>query len=175
MVLLRYKDSDNNFDKEILERDDVTSLINISETIKTFNKMLGSLDSVVLVLIVAAALLAFIVLYNLSNINISERKREIATLKVLGFYNNEVDNYITKENIILTCIGTILGLIFGTYLSHYIISTCEPDSLLFVRHVTLFSYIISSVITVIFTIIVNIITHYSLLKIDMIESLKNVE
>lgn len=175
MVLLRYKDSDNNFDKEILERDDVTSLINISETIKTFNKMLGSLDSVVLVLIVAAALLAFIVLYNLSNINISERKREIATLKVLGFYNNEVDNYITKENIILTCIGIILGLIFGTYLSHYIISTCEPDSLLFVRHVTLFSYIISSVITVIFTIIVNIITHYSLLKIDMIESLKNVE
>ncbi len=165
----------NNFDKELLSMEEVAALVNVDETIDLVRKTMNSLNSVVVVLIVAAALLAFVVLYNLSNINISEREREIATLKVLGFYNKEVDNYITKENVILTSIGIFFGLICGKYLSNFIIATCEPDTVMFVRTVSLFSYIISATITVIFTLIVNIITHFSLLKINMIESLKNVE
>lgn len=164
-----------NLDKELLQMNEVAALVNISETIDLVKKTMNSLNSVVVVLIVAAALLAFVVLYNLSNINISEREREIATLKVLGFYNKEVDNYITKENIILTIIGIVFGLICGKYLSNFIIATCEPDTVMFVRSVSAFSYTISAIITVIFTFIVNIITHFSLLKINMIESLKNVE
>lgn len=165
----------NKFDEELLEMSEVAALLNVDETINLVRKTMESLNSVVIVLIVAAALLAFVVLYNLSNINICERQREIATLKVLGFYNNEVDNYITKENIILTIIGIFFGLICGKYLSNFIIATCEPDTVMFVRTISLFSYIISAIITVIFTVVVNIITHFSLLKIEMIESLKNVE
>lgn len=139
------------------------------------NDMLTSTDSIVAILILAATALAFVVLYNLSNINISERKREIATLKVLGFYPKEVDRYINSETIILTTIGIIIGLICGSYLSHFIISTCEPDYIMFERQVYKISYLYSALITIIFTIIVNIVTHYNLKKINMIESLKNVE
>ena len=134
-----------------------------------------TIDSVVAILIIAATALAFVVLYNLSNINISERKREIATLKVLGFYPKEVDKYINSETFILTTIGIIIGLIFGSYLSHFIISTCEPDYIMFDRNVFAISYIYSILITTTFTIIVNIVTHFNLKKINMIESLKNVE
>ena len=137
--------------------------------------MLSSIDSIVAILIIAAAMLAFVVLYNLSNINISERKREIATLKVLGFYVNEVDKYINRETILLTLLGIIFGLCFGSYLCHYIISTCEPDYLLFDRQVFLLSYVFSALITIIFSIIVLIVTHFNLKKINMVESLKNVE
>lgn len=165
----------NQLDEDLLKMDEVAALVNIDETIDLVGKTMNSLNSVVVVLIVAAALLAFVVLYNLSNINISEREREIATLKVLGFYNNEIDDYITKENIILTIIGIFFGLICGKYLSNFIIATCEPDSVMFVRTISLFSYFVSAIITIVFTVIVNIITHFSLLKINMIESLKNVE
>lgn len=165
----------NLLDEELLAKNEVAALVNVGEAIDLVRKTMNSLNSVVVVLIVAAALLAFVVLYNLSNINISEREREIATLKVLGFYNNEVDDYITKESFILTIIGIILGLICGKYLSNFIIATCEPDTIMFVRTITFASYIVSAIITLIFTIIVNLITHYSLLKINMIESLKNVE
>lgn len=172
------KISDNemeNLDEELLKRDWTAALVNVGETIDLVRKTMNSLNSVVVVLIVAAALLAFVVLYNLSNINVCERKREIATLKVLGFYNDEVDSYITKESFILTVIGILLGLICGKYLSNFIISTCEPDSVMFVRTITFASYIVSAIITLIFTLMVNLITHFSLLKIDMVESLKNVE
>lgn len=165
----------NNFDKTYISKSEITSIISNKDMKSTMNDMIGSIDSVVAILIVAAALLAFVVLYNLSNINISERKREIATLKVLGFYHREVDNYITKETIILTAIGIALGLFSGSYLCHYIISTCEPDYLLFDRQVDTISYILSALITIIFTIIVNVVTHYNLKKINMVASLKNVE
>lgn len=172
----KMNDEDNDlFDEKYLEREEVSSIRNISDIKDNVNKMLDSIDSIVAILIIAAALLAFVVLYNLSNINISERKREIATLKVLGFYNREVDNYITRETIILTILGIGLGLYIGSYLSHYIISTCEPDFIMFIRHVDSISYFIAAIITTIFTIIVNIVTHYNLKSIDMIESLKNVE
>ncbi len=165
----------NKLDEQIMNNEIVSGIISSEDTVKTVTDMMGSLDSVVLILIISAALLAFVVLYNLSNINISERKREIATLKVLGFYNQEVDSYITRENIILTMLGIVIGLVAGLYLSYFMITTCEIDTLMFVRHVKPISYVISTFITVIFTIIVNIITHFSLKKIDMIESLKNVE
>jgi putative ABC transport system permease protein len=129
----------------------------------------------VVILIVASALLDFVVMYNLSNINICERQREIATLKVLGFYDNEVDNYITKENVLLTIIGIAIGLVFGVYLGNFMITTCEIDALMFVRHVNKISYVYSALITILFTIIVNIITHFNLKKINMIDSLKSVE
>lgn len=165
----------DEFDKDILSTNGVSGLVNSNEIIDLVNKTMKSLDSVVVVLIVAAALLALVVLYNLSNINICEREREIATLKVLGFYNKEVDDYITKESIILSVVGIIIGLVCGKYLSNFIISTCEPDTVMFVRDLSLFSYIISACLTSVFMIVINMITHFSLLKIDMIESLKNVE
>lgn len=165
----------NNFDEEYISKSEITSIVNNKDMKSTMNDMIGSIDSVVAILIVAAALLAFVVLYNLSNINISERKREIATLKVLGFYHREVDSYVSRETIILTAIGITLGLLSGSYLCHYIISTCEPDYLMFERHVDTISYILSALITIIFTIIVNIVTHYNLKKINMVASLKNVE
>ena len=154
---------------------EVLNITITSDVLDSVTDMMESLNSVVVILIIAAAILAFVVLYNLSNINICERQREIATLKVLGFHNKEVDSYITKENILLTILGIPIGLIIGYYLTYFIISTCETDILLFVRNIKLFSFIASICITIVFTIIVNIITHFNLKKIDMIESLKNVE
>ena len=165
----------NNFDSKYISSKDAISIVNNFDVKDVLNDMLSSIDSIVAILIIAAAMLAFVVLYNLSNINISERKREIATLKVLGFYVSEVDKYINRETIILTLLGIIFGLSFGSYLCHYIISTCEPDYLLFDRHVFLLSYVFSALITIIFTIIVIIVTHFNLKSINMVESLKNVE
>ena len=151
------------------------NITNTSEIVDTLNDTIKSLDSVVFILIVSSAMLAFVVLYNLANINIIERKREIATLKVLGFYDYEVDSYIIKETIILTIIGIILGLISGLYLCYFIISSCETDNLMFLRNIEIPSYVISTIITISFTLLVNILTHFNLKKIDMIDSLKNVE
>ena len=151
------------------------NITNTNEIVDTLNDTIKSLDSVVFILIVSSAMLAFVVLYNLANINIIERKREIATLKVLGFYDYEVDSYIIKETIILTIIGIILGLISGLYLCYFIISSCETDNLMFLRNIEVPSYIISTIITISFTLLVNILTHFNLKKIDMIDSLKNVE
>ena len=164
-----------SFDTKYITEGYVSAIVNNEDIKNSINDMLSSIDSIVAILIIAATALAFVVLYNLSNINISERKREIATLKVLGFYPKEVDKYINSETFILTIIGIIIGLIFGSYLSHFIISTCEPDYIMFDRNVFVISYIYSILITTTFTIIVNIVTHFNLKKINMIESLKNVE
>jgi putative ABC transport system permease protein len=120
-------------------------------------------------------MLAFVVLYNLANINIGERTREIATLKVLGFFDKEVDNYINKENIIFTIIGVLLGMIFGAFLTTAIVQSVEIDKLRFIKNIKPISYIYSAIITWIFSFIVNSIIHFVLKKIDMIESLKSVE
>ena len=133
------------------------------------------MNYVVIILIVASALLAFVVLYNLANINIAERQREIATLNVLGFYDKEVDNYINKENIIFTIIAIVIGLVLGTFLTSEIISSIEIDSLRFMKNILPISYVYSAGITLVFSIIVNFIIHFLLKKIDMIESLKSVE
>lgn len=177
-VLISLKDKDKNskeFDKKYISNGYALTIVDNDDMKNSMNDMLGSIDSIVAILIIAAASLAFVVLYNLSNINISERKREIATLKVLGFYPSEVDKYINRETVLLTILGIGIGLLFGSYLSHFIISTCEPDYIMFDRHVYTLSYFYSLFITIIFTIIVTIVTHFNLKKINMVTSLKNVE
>lgn len=177
-ILISLKDKDKNskeFDKKYISNGYALTIVDNDDMKNSMNDMLGSIDSIVAILIIAAASLAFVVLYNLSNINISERKREIATLKVLGFYPSEVDKYINRETVLLTILGIVICLLFGSYLSHFIISTCEPDYIMFDRHVYTLSYFYSLFITVIFTIIVTIVTHFNLKKINMVTSLKNVE
>lgn len=167
--------ADYDFDKTLIANSAVANVLNSKSTANMINDIMTSLNLVVLILIVSSAILAFVVMYNLANINISERKREIATLKVLGFYDKEIDAYITKENIVFTAVGIVLGLIGGVYLGHFIISTCETDTLMFVRHVNTISFIFAAALTISFTVIVNITTHFSLKGIDMIDSLKSIE
>lgn len=161
--------------KELLTIEGVASMLFMPTIMKSISDMLSTMNYVVIILIITSAMLAFVVLYNLANINIGERKREIATLKVLGFYDKEVDNYINKENIIFTLIGVILGLIFGIFLTNLIIGTIEIDLLRFDVKIQPISYVLSAVITIGFSVIVNNIIHFVLKKIDMIESLKSVE
>ena len=173
------KATDDKYEEEIsrklLDSEEVMTVISTESTIRTVDDMLKSLDSVVVILIILSACLSFVVLYNLSYINISERKREIATLKVLGFTNKEVDNYSNKESMILTIVGIASGLVFGIFLTNIIINTVEIEMVRFIRHINVLSFVGSALITIVFTLVVNLITHYSLKKIDMIESLKSVE
>ena len=164
-----------NFSEELLKNDVVSSVEYIRNVGDKFAESMKSLDSVTLILIISAGLLAFIVLYNLSNINISERIRELATIKVLGFYDLEVSSYVYRENIILTVIGTVLGLVIGFFLNAYIITSCEVDLVMFGRQINFISYIYAILITLVFSIVVNVATHFALKKIDMIEALKSVE
>ena len=180
IIAIKLKDplstqADQKFDASLMTDPSVASVINSKTTVTMINDTMTSLNLVVLILIVSSAILAFVVMYNLATINISERKREIATLKVLGFYDQETDAYITKENTIFTIVGIIIGLVSGVYLCHFIISTCETDTLMFVRHVNTISFVFATALTVSFTLIVNVITHFSLKKIDMIDALKNIE
>ncbi len=161
--------------EELLTLDGTASVSVISTLVSSIEDMLGTLNYVVIILVVASALLAFVVLYNLANINIGERQREIATLKVLGFYDNEVDSYINKENIIFTVVGILLGLIFGFFLTSAVVVSVEIDKLRFIRRIKPISYVYSVLITLIFSFIVNKVIHFILKKIDMIESLKSVE
>lgn len=152
------------------------STVSLNSTAKgTLDDTISSLNYVVVILIVSAGLLAFVVLYNLSNINISERQKELATIKVLGFYDKEVYTYVTRETVLLTIIGIALGLGGGYFLNYFIIGTCEINMLRFAKIVNPISYVYAILITVAFTIIVNVITYFALKKIDMISSLKSVE
>lgn len=160
---------------DLLNNEGVLSVSFVDTLISKVDDMLGSLNKVVLILIVLAMFLSFVVLYNLSNININERKREIATLKVLGFYNKEVDNYITKENIILTLIGIAIGLLAGYLLTNIVVMTIEIERARFIKNIFFTSYLFASLISMLFTLIVNLVTHFTLKKIDMIESLKSIE
>ncbi len=160
---------------KILEDNKVSTVIGTTKMIASADDMLQSLNSIVYILIISAGLLAFVVLYNLANININERIRELATIKVLGFYDKEVFDYVSREVVFLTIIGIFLGLIGGFFLTNFIISTCEIEMLRFPKTIGVMSYIYSALITIVFTIIVNIATYFVLKKIDMIESLKSVE
>ena len=169
------EEKEDEFVTHLMEQKEISSVSRISSTMKVLDDTLKSLDYIVVILIGAAGILAFVVLYNLTNVNISERTRELATIKVLGFYDNEVYNYIGRESILLTIIGIALGLILGYFLNFYIIGTCEINMLRFSKIVHPISYLYAILITVAFTIIVNISTYFVLKKIDMIESLKSVE
>ncbi len=161
--------------KEIMNMSEVSGIVNMTSTMKSIDDMMNLLNYVVIVLIVSAGLLAFVVLYNLANVNISERIRELATIKVLGFYDKEVYDYIARETVILTIIGIALGLVGGYFLNYYLMGTCEINMLRFSKTIKPISYVYASLITVVFTLIVNIATYFALKKIDMIESLKSVE
>lgn len=168
-------EKNNEFASDLMSKKEVASLTDISSLSGMIGDMMSLLNYVVIILIVSAGLLAFVVLYNLANVNISERIRELATIKVLGFYDKEVYDYVTKETVILTAIGIILGLGAGYILNAYILGTCEINILRFTKTINPTSYICAAGITIIFTIIVNIVTYFSLKKINMIESLKSVE
>ncbi len=169
------EEQENAIATELLKQNEVTGVSLISTALSSVNNMMNSLNYVVIILIVSAGLLAFVVSYNLSNVNISERIRELATIKVLGFYDKEVYDYVTRETIILTIIGILFGLVAGYFLNFYIIGTCEIDMLRFVKEIHIQSYVYAVAITILFTFIVNFITYFALKKIDMLGSLKSVE
>ena len=137
--------------------------------------MLRSLYIIVVVLVISASLLAFVVIYNLNNINISERKRELATIKLLGFYDSEVAMYVYRENIWLTLIGAFVGIFIGKVLHGFIIKTVQVNQVMFGLDISAPSYIYSMVLAFIFSMAVNGVMYFQLKKIDMIESLKSVE
>ena len=159
----------------ILKYPAALSISYTSSTAGQVERMLGSLGAVIWVLIISAGMLAFVVLYNLNNINITERQRELATLKVLGFYDVEVAEYVFRENILLTLIGAFVGVIFGKVLHLFVIQTVEVDAAMFGRSIYLPSYIYSFLFTIGFSLFVNWVMYFKLKKIDMVESLKSIE
>lgn len=178
-LLMKYRDTSSAYEmalgEKIMTYDSVAAISFTSDLIEQIDNMLRSLDIVIVVLIVSAGLLAFVVLYNLNNINITERQRELATLKVLGFYDGEVASYVYRENMVLTLFGIVAGMGIGTFLHQYVIRTVEVDMMMFGRNVFPRSYLWSALITLAFALFVNVMMFYRLRKIDMIESLKSVE
>lgn len=171
----RDTDVQDAFCAKVLENDNVLGLIMNASSLSSINDTLKIMDLVTIVLIVSAAALAFVVLYNLTNVNITERIREIATLKVLGFYDMEVSNYIFRENIILSIMGGVVGLGLGQALCMFVVTTAEIDEMMFGRSIHLPSYFLALIITIAFSLIVNLIMTRVLKQISMVESLKSVE
>ena len=166
---------ENKLGKKILENSNISKVTFMSQTKSIFDEVMDNMTFVVWILIISAGLLAFVVLYNLANVNISERIRELATIKVLGFYDKEVYDYVGRETTILTIIGILLGLVAGYFLEMFILKTCELDILMFDTRISIWSYVYSASLTILFTLIVSVVTYFALKKIDMIESLKSVE
>ena len=168
-------DNQEEFSKDIMENQIVKGVSFNTSIKENFDNIIKSLNYVVLVMIVSAGALAFVVLYNLTNVNISERIREIATIKVLGFYDNEVSAYIYRENIILTIFGVLFGSLLGVLLHRFIIFTVEIDNMMFGRSIDFTSFLYSAILTILFAILVNISMYYKLKKVKMVESLKSVD
>ena len=178
LVLADYPVEDpaaEDLERELVGLDGVTSLTRMEDTREIYGSSLESVDYAVILIIVCAAALAFVVLYNLTNINITERMRELATLKVLGFYDGELSAYIYRENVILTVFGVAMGMVMGKLLHQWLILTVEIDMLMFGRQLSLSSYAYAVVLTVLFSLLVNLAAHRKLKKLDMVESLKTVE
>lgn len=163
------------FTDDLHGQDRVETVAYNDETIDSYRKMLSSVNMIVVVLVTAAAALAFIVLYNLTNINITERRREIASLKVLGFTTREVDAYIYREIILLTVLGALLGLVLGVFMEGFVVVTAEVDYVMFGRDIHLLSFIGAFVLTLAFSLLVMLAMRGKLKKIDMVESLKSIE
>ena len=161
--------------QRLLARDDVSTVLYRDETVKKYRDMLSVVDLVVVVLIVSAAALAFIVLYNLTNINVDERVREIASLKVLGFTRGEVYAYIFREIALLSLLGDALGMLLGTYLERFVVVTAEVDYVMFGRSIHVPSYCYAFVLTMVFTVLVMSFMRRKLDRVDMVESLKSVD
>ncbi len=179
MMLCGMKDantqSENRLGAYCLDKDGIVAVSFISGSINSFLDTISSLDLVILVLLVCAGLLAIVVLYNLTNINIEERVREIATIKVLGFYNGETCAFVYRENIILTLCGIIAGLGIGVVLHRFVILTIEINKTMFSRDIAWWSYLLAAVLTAVFAAVVNFIMYFKIKKINMVESLKSIE
>lgn len=161
--------------ERLLETDGVLAVTYSSDVKETYQTMLTTLGFVIIVIIASAGALAYIVMYNLTNINISERVREIATLKVLGFYDGEVDTYIFRENLILTLLGTAVGLVLGIFLANFVITTAEVDFVMFGRTIYPMSYVLAAAFTLLFSVVVMLVMHRKLKNVDMIDALKSIE
>ena len=167
--------SEEEIANEWMQNDEIITVSLLQATVDSVNDMLQSLDIIVFVMILCAGLLAIVVLYNLTNINISERVREIATLKVLGFYNNETANYIYRENMILTLVGAITGLFLGSMLTMFVIETIQMDMVMFSKDISVFCYVMGFILTFAFSLLVNFMMYFKMKKISMVESLKSIE
>ena len=171
-------DTEENSDavaEQLIPLSGVSSVSRIENTKNTFIEGMKGVDYAVVIITVSAAALAFVVLFNLTNINITERMRELATLKVLGFYTGELNAYIYRENIFLTIFGILLGLVLGKFLHQWLIITVEIDMVMFGRDAGVMSYVYAAVLTALFSFLVNVISRKKLKKIDMVESLKTVD
>jgi putative ABC transport system permease protein len=169
------KQAEDKISKDLVNNNAILQVNFTSSNKKSFSDMVNSLNSIVFVMIISAGALAFVVLYNLTNINITERIREIASIKVLGFYDLEVSKYVFRENIILTVMDTFIGLLGGIVLNKFVLQTSETDVVMFGREIYWYSYVLAAALTIAFAVLVNILMHFKLKKISMIESLKSVE
>ncbi len=161
---------------DLMQNDDVLTVVNVSTTAQgTFDEVADRLSLIIIVIIACSGLLEIVVLYNLASINVAERLREIATIKVLGFYENETSDYITRESFVSTAIGIILGLLMGIPFKTFIVSAAEVDTVMFAPGVNFTSFLYAAILTVIFAWMVNIMMYFMLKKIPMAESLKSVE
>lgn len=166
---------DATLSKTLMDTNGINAVTMNSSSADEIGTAVRSIQFIVIILIVAAGLLAFVVLYNLNNINITERRRELATLKVLGFYDKELGAYVYRENVVLTLFGILLGIVFGVLLHAFVMRTIETDVIMFGRVMTIWSYLLSVIFTIGFTVLVNWAMYFRLKKIDMVESLKSVE
>ena len=159
----------------LLDSGGVNTVSFTDEIREKFNDMITTLNYIVLVLIVSAGALAFVVLYNLTNINVTERRREIATIKVLGFYDREVSAYIYRETSILTIIGCVLGLVFGIFMHGFVVQTVEVDNVMFGRDIAPLSFVWSALLTLVFSVIVDLVMYRKLKNISMTDNLKSID
>lgn len=160
---------------ELLQSDRVNAAQFTNDLSESFSDIIKNIDYIVMVLIVCAGLLAFIVLYNLTNINITERQREIATIKVLGFFDKEVSSYIYRETAVLSLIGLAVGLLLGVALHTFVVKTAEVDMVMFGRSIKAMSFVLSALLTIVFSLLVNLVMYRKLKKISMVESMKSGE
>ena len=169
------KANNENISEKLMENDNVINVTSMSDMKKSSEESSANLDMIMLVIIISSGCLAFVVLYNLNNINVSERIRELSTIKVLGFYDNEVTMYILRENIILTLLGIFVGGFLGKILHSFVLKTSEIDTMMFYLEISKNSYIFSALITMTFSMIVMLMMHMKLRKVDMIDALKSNE
>ena len=179
-VLVAYADGigqaqSDQVSADLMAMDQVASYSYIATIRDSFTDSMNAINYAVVIIILAAAALAFVVLYNLTNINITERTRELATLKVLGFYDRETTAYVYRENVFLTLFGIVLGLVLGRFLHAWMVVTVEVDLVMFGRTAPFYAYLLAAALTVVFSVVVNIAAHFRLKKVDMVESLKTVE
>ena len=168
-------DTCNAIFEKLLDMSGVATTSRMRDTQDTYMHSMERVDFVVVIIILAAAALAMVVLFNLSNINITERQRELATIKLLGFYDGEVSAYVYRENIVLTLFGILLGCFMGHWLHIYLVRSTEIDLMMFGRQTATSAYVYAAILTMLFSVAVNILAHFRMKKIDMVESLKSAE